>query len=171
MTELPTTLFETTRLTCRPFETRDFEGLLALQGDPDVYRYVGNGHPLSSDQVALWIERARGNIEKNGFGTGAIVRKGEDKLIGWAGYARPEGQEVEIIYGLAAAEWGKGLGTEIAQGLVNAARERYKISPLHATVAPENSRSIRLLKKVGFELFAKTKDEDGLDTDFYQLIG
>lgn len=166
---LPTLLFETERVICRPFEVKDFDALLALQSDKQVYQYVGDGQPLTPDQVNLWISRSRENIEKNGFGTGAIVRKSDDQLIGWAGYVRPEGEEVEIIYGLSPAEWGKGLGTEIAQGLVDAARERYKIWPLHATVDPENGRSISLLKKVGFELFAKTKDEDGLDTDIYQL--
>lgn len=166
---LPDILFETDRVICRPFEAKDFDDLLALQNDPEVYQYVGDGQPLPPDQVTLWINRSRENIEKNGFGTGAIVRKNDDQLIGWAGYVRPEGEEVEIIYGLSPTEWGKGLGTEIAQGLVDAARDRYKIWPLHATVDPENGRSISLLKKVGFELFAKTKDEDGLDTDIYQL--
>lgn len=166
---LPDILFETERLICRPFEASDFEDLLALQSDKRVYQYVGNGQPLSSDQVRLWIDRSRKNIEINGFGTGAIVYKGQNDLIGWAGYVQPPEQETEIIYGLSEAEWGKGLGTEIVQGLVEAARGRYQIWPLHASVDPENSRSISLLKKLGFELFAKTKDEDGLDTDIYQL--
>lgn len=167
---LPAILFETDRLICRPFEAGDFEALLALQSDKQVYQYVGDGQPLPPGQVSLWINRSRENIEKNGFGTGAIVRKSDQVVIGWAGYVRPEGQEVEIIYGLSPTEWGQGLGTEIAEGLVDAASNHYQISPLHATVDPANARSITVLKKVGFELFARTKDEDGLDTDVYQLM-
>ncbi|MCF4097602.1 GNAT family N-acetyltransferase [Maritalea mediterranea] len=168
---LPEILFETERLICRPFEANDFDALVALQTDPHVYQYVGDGQPLSPDQVRLWIDRSRKNIETNGFGTGAIVYKDKDELIGWAGYVQPPEQEIEIIYGLSQEEWGKGLGTEIVQGLVNAARDRYELIPLQATVDPQNSRSIKLLKKIGFELFAKTKDEDGLDTDIYHLHG
>lgn len=166
---LPAALFETVRLICRPFEAGDFEALLALQQNKRVYQYVGDGKPLSAAQVRLWIERSRANIDANGFGTGAVMHRADQALIGWAGYVRPEGQEVEIIYGLSPDYWGQGLGSELARGMVDAARYCYHIGPLHATVDPDNAQSIKVLKKVGFQLFAKTKDEDGLDTDVYQL--
>ncbi|MGF7149016.1 RimJ/RimL family protein N-acetyltransferase [Sphingomonas zeicaulis] len=158
---------ETPRLVIRPFEPSDAPVLVALFADPQVYRFVGDGGPLSAADAALWVERSRVNLELHGFGTGAVVRRSGGAPIGWAGFARPGDGSEEIIYGLGAAHWGQGFGGELLDALIAIAVER-GIAPLRATVDPANAASIRLLTRRGFRLAERRHGGDP-DTDLYLL--
>lgn len=149
----------TARLRIRPFEARDRPALVALFGDPLVARYVDDGGPLDAATAELWITRSRDNLAKHGYGTGAVVELCSGALIGWAGFARPERGDQEIIYGLAADRWGRGYGRELVQALLHFARER-GIKPIKATVHPENDASIKLLRSAGFRRIIGSTDED-----------
>jgi len=142
---------ETARLLVRPFITSDAPLLVALFADPDVHRFVDDGQPLAPDVAALWVERSAANLERFGYGTGAVVECASGELIGWAGFARPGDGTEEVIYGLRRANWGRGLGKELLAGLVAFAEER-GIAPIRATVDPANRASIHLLRKAGFVL-------------------
>ncbi|MFC5423680.1 GNAT family N-acetyltransferase [Bosea eneae] len=108
----------TARLIVRPFVAADAPLLVALFADPQVHRFVDDGQPLAPDVAALWIERSAANLERFGYGTGAVVERAGGELIGWAGFARPGDGTEELIYGLRRASWGRGLGKELLAGLV-----------------------------------------------------
>ena len=141
----------TERLAVRPFVATDAPLLVALFADPEVHRFVDDGQPLAPDVAALWIERSAANLERFGFGTGAVVERASGELIGWAGFARPGDGTEEVIYGLRRADWGRGLGKELLAGLVAFADER-GLSPIRATVDPANGASVHLLRQAGFVL-------------------
>jgi [ribosomal protein S5]-alanine N-acetyltransferase len=105
-------VIETARLTIRPFEPADAPSLIALFANRAVARSVGNSAALSAEDAALWISRSRDNLARYGYGTGAVIERGEGRLIRWAGFARPEQGPEQIIYGLAAACCRRGLGSE-----------------------------------------------------------
>ncbi|MGX1788336.1 GNAT family N-acetyltransferase [Bosea sp. NPDC055332] len=144
----------TARLAVRPFVIADGPLLVALFADPDVHRFVDDGQPLAPDVAALWIERSAANLERFGYGTGAVVERASGELIGWAGFARPGDGTEEVIYGLRRASWGRGLGRELLAGLVAFAGER-GIAPVRATVDPANGASVHLLRRAGFALAAQ----------------
>lgn len=150
----------TPRLRVRPFVSGDREALVRLFVDPLVHRYVDDGRALDAATAELWIIRSRENLARYGYGTGAVVERHSDILVGWAGFARPEHGDEEIIYGLAPDLWGRGYGRELLQALVAFARER-RIDPIKATVDPANAASIHLLLSVGFRRAVGTPDEDG----------
>lgn len=141
----------TARLVVRPFVVADASSLVALFADPEVHRFVDDGQPLAPDVAALWVERSAANLERFGYGTGAVVERAGGALIGWAGFARPDDGTQEMIYGLRRASWGKGLGKELLAGLVTFAVER-GIMPVRATVDPDNGASVHLLRQAGFVL-------------------
>lgn len=141
----------TARLVVRPFLAADAPLLVALFADPQVHRFVDDGLPLAPDVAALWVERSAANLERFGYGTGAVVERAGGELIGWAGFARPGDGTEEVIYGLRRASWGRGLGQELLAGLVSFAAER-SISPVRATVDPDNAASVHLLQQAGFVL-------------------
>ncbi|CAN7260801.1 GNAT family N-acetyltransferase [Bosea sp. LjRoot90] len=138
---------ETARLVVRPFVQADAPPLVTLFADPAVHRFVDDGQPLTPDVAALWVERSAANLEHFGYGTGAVVERASGELIGWAGFARPGDGSEELIYGLRRASWGR----ELLAGLVAFAEER-GIKPIRATVDPNNSASIHLLRQAGFVL-------------------
>ncbi len=141
----------TARLVVRPFLAADAPLLVALFADPQVHRFVDDGRPLAPDVAALWVERSAANLERFGYGTGAVAERASGELIGWAGFARPGDGTEEVIYGLRRASWGRGLGKELLAGLVTFAGER-GITPVRATVDPGNGPSVHLLRQAGFVL-------------------
>jgi len=141
----------TAHLVVRPFLAADAPLLVALFADPQVHRHVGDGQPLAPDVAALWIERSAANLERFGYGTGAVVERAGGELIGWAGFARPGDGTQEVIYGLRRASWGRGLGKELLAGLLAFAGER-GITSVRATVDPDNGASVHLLRQAGFVL-------------------
>jgi ribosomal-protein-alanine N-acetyltransferase len=142
---------DTARLVVRPFVLADASLLVSLFADPEVHRFVDDGQPLAPDIAALWVERSAANLARFGYGTGAVVERASGGLIGWAGFARPDDGTQELIYGLQRANWGRGLGKELLAGLVAFAAER-GISPVRATVDPDNRASVHLLRRAGFVL-------------------
>lgn len=150
----------TGRLVVRPFEDADAERLVAILADPDVARHVGEGDPLDREEAPLWVRNSRANLRRFGFGTGAVMERASGRVIGWAGFARPEGAPCEIVYGFEKAAWGKGHGRELLAALVAFAGER-RIDPLRATVHPGNAASIRLLRGAGFRLVDADHGGDG----------
>lgn len=141
----------TARLVVRPFTVADAPLLVTLFADPEVHRFVDDGQPLAPEVAALWIERSAANLERFGYGTGAVVERASGELIGWAGFARPGDGTEEVVYGLRRASWGRGLGKELLAGLVAFAAER-GVSPVRATVDPANGASVHLLRQAGFVL-------------------
>ena len=77
-----------------------------------------------------------------------------------------ECQEVEIGYRLAQSYWGRGLGTEAAMAVFNYGRQKYNFQRFVCIIDPQNSRSIRVAKKLGMKR-EKSLIYHGLDVDLY----
>jgi len=161
-------IFQTNRLWFREFNDSDLDALALLSSDPEGSRDVGDGAPLSREQTEQWIANSRNNVAKYGYGTGAVVEKNDDKLLGWAGIARPGDGTEEIIYGLDRSCWGQGLGTELLSGIINWAAQDLKLRELRATVHCENTGSITMLTRAGFQLIDPNYDGEE-DTHLYCL--
>ncbi len=156
----------TERLVVRPFEEADADRLIAIFADPADARHVGDGDPLDRHGASLWVRNSRANLRRFGFGTGAVVERASGRVIGWAGFARPEGEPCEIVYGFERAAWGRGYGRELLAALTGFAGE-CGIDPLRATVHPGNAASIHLLARAGFRLVDADHGGDG--TRLYML--
>jgi RimJ/RimL family protein N-acetyltransferase len=157
----------TRRLIVRPFVFEDVEPLVSLFADPKVHAFVDDGRPLPAPVARLWIERSRENLARFGYGTGAVTERETGLLIGWAGFARPGDGSEEIVYGLAPVYWGRGLGRELVQGLLDVAKDK-NVNPVRATVDPRNAASIAVLIGLGFALAERGYGGDA-GTDLYVL--
>ena len=156
---IPAEFLRTPRLLFRPFDEADLDALAAIVGDPRVSRFVGDGQVLDRSAAALWISRSRENVERHGYGTGAVVEQATGRLVGWAGWARPEGEPEELVYGFAYEAWGQGYATEIAAALVRFAIAPLGLSELRAITYEDNLASRRVLERLGFEPLSTDGDE------------
>ena len=148
-----TQVFLTTpRMVFRKFEIDDLDRLAEISSEAEGSRYVGDGEPLSHEMTELWIARSIMNVEKFGYGTGALLERETNKLIGWAGFSRPENEQEEIIYGFTQSHWRLGLGNELLSSLITYAHEELSHRSIRATVDPRNTASVRMLVKQNFEL-------------------
>jgi RimJ/RimL family protein N-acetyltransferase len=83
----------------------------------------------------------------------------DDKLVGMVGYSTkhsPDEVEIGILLDKEAA--GHGYGSEAVRTLTNYAVHRFK--RVYAEVSPDNERSIRLLKRVGYQSSRKISQRD-----------
>ncbi len=83
------TVFETERLVVRQLRPDDLDDFAALTGDPRVVRYMDDRRPLSSEQTRQWIDISLANYRERGWGCFGVTTKANDRLIGFAGFARP----------------------------------------------------------------------------------
>ncbi len=152
--------FETSRLRFRSFVIEDLDRLAEISADEATSRYVGDGKPLSRTLTRQWIDNSLENVERFGYGTGAVIEKQSGELIGWSGIARPEEGGEEILYGLYRDYWGQGFGTELLAGLLDWAWQVLALGELRATVDRRNNASVRMLENAGFVLADDRYDGD-----------
>ena len=70
----------------------------------------------------------------------------------------------EIIYALAPAVWGLGLGTEVAEAIVAYGFDTLALTTVHAPVAAPHKASLTLLDGIGFEHVRDIAEDDGSTT-------
>ena len=156
---LPTPLFTTERLLARPIALIDVEDMFAVYGDAESMRWVGDGVPLPRDGCVHWIEVTHNNYQNRGYGMSALVLKATGEVMGFCGLVHPGGQaEPEIKYALKRAYFGQGFASEAVVGMLRYGREVLGLNHIIATVAPENTASLRVLQKAGMVEVSRSAD-------------
>lgn len=162
-------VLETPRLIVRHLTMEDLDIFAEICHDAEVVRFVGDGQPLTRQQVALWIMRSQNNYQNRGFGCFAVVHKESQQMIGYAGFALPDNAPLELVYGFDKSYWGQGLASEVAQALIEYGLNSINLAEILATVDPDNIASVRILEKLGFKFLRQSVDEHGLPTAFYLI--
>ncbi|MER5819765.1 MULTISPECIES: GNAT family N-acetyltransferase [Streptomyces] len=158
-----TPTLRTERLLLEPYAPEDEEDFVALFQDTDVSRWMGDGPSTEAEDRALFGRVFTKVYAQDLFAVWAVRRDGE--LVGHAEIKRTEAVDGhEIIYALAPAAWGIGLGTELARALLDHGFGPLGLSAVHATVAAENTASLTLLERIGFEHTRDIEEDDGSTT-------
>lgn len=162
-------VFETERLRVRRWRASDHADLMAVYGDADAMRWVGDGQPITEDECRRWLEVTRANYERRGYGMFAVERKSGPGVIGFCGIVHPGGQEVaEVKYAYLRRVWGKGIASEALVGLIAYGVREHGIARMIATTAPENAASQRVLLKAGMRRGELRSHDDGGRTQVFE---
>ena len=88
--------------------------------------------------------------------------------MGFAGLKYlPELEEVDIGYRFASKFWGKGFATECGEALLKFGFEELNLKRIIAWVMPENTASINVLQKLGFQEEKRLIDDGDLVVQFF----
>jgi ribosomal-protein-alanine N-acetyltransferase len=175
---------ETSRLRLRAFTPADLDELHLITRDPEVMRYIGDGHPLTREETERNLSRIICAFRRRGFGRWALVRKETGALAGYCGLSRgSEEFGVELAYLLAKSEWGKGLATEAASAALRYGFERLGLGAIAALTRPENARSRRVMERLNMKYvrdgnyhgyscvwYSVSRDEWRPDGSMYRVI-
>ncbi|MEV4801845.1 GNAT family N-acetyltransferase [Nonomuraea sp. NPDC049421] len=146
----------TERLLLRRPTEDDIDPLAAMDADPEVMRYIGDGSasPFDRDRAAAVIARAQREWDERGFGMLSVVVRDTHQFAGWVALTVPAFlpeilPAVEIGWRLSRRHWGAGLATEAAgallrYGLIDRGLDRV-VSVRHV----DNHRSKRVMDKIG----------------------
>ncbi|MGV9251192.1 GNAT family N-acetyltransferase [Streptomyces sp. NPDC003697] len=158
-----TPTLRTERLLLQPYVPEDEEGFVALFQDTRVSRWMGDGPAAEAADRALFRRIFTKVYAEDLFDVWAVRRDG---LL--VGHAEIKPTDVtgghEIVYALAPAAWGCGLGTELAEAVVAHGFGTLGLTEIHATVAAPNSASLTLLERIEFEHVRDIEEDDGSTT-------
>lgn len=148
------------RLVLERYVPEDEEDFVAFFADERVSRFMGDGPSPEEENRALFWRVFSNVYDKDAFDVWAVR---EDGVL--IGHAEIKPTEVsgghELIYALAFSAWGRGLGTELARTVVDYGFDRLGLSEVHATVASENTASLAVMAKLGFEHVRDEPNDDG----------
>lgn len=157
------TILRTPRLVVTTWQPSDLEDLARLHGDPAAMQHMTTGvqsREATQERLREWIaeHEARGWSKWR-------VHDQAGALVGRAGFGTAhETGHREVGYLLSSPHWGRGLATELLQGLVRWHVEHPAPGlglDLLAYVFQDNHGSRRVLAKYGFVEVAATTPRAG----------
>ena len=99
----------TRRLALRPIAAEDSAELLALFSEPGVRRYLLDDKVVDASWVAREIAASDELFERGALGLFTVRDRGDDRLIGIAGFRLFEGpSDPQLLYALAPGTTGRG---------------------------------------------------------------
>ena len=126
----------------------DIEAWVAIEGDPEVRKFVDNKTLTFKEAKAYVLE----NIESyriNGYGRYAVREKSNNNLVGMCGFLNNE-FGLDLGYRYSWDTWGLGIGTEAVQALAEYGLEELGLLSIVGGVLNENIASEKILIKLGF---------------------
>jgi RimJ/RimL family protein N-acetyltransferase len=163
-----TPVLRSERLVLEPYAPEDEEVFVALFQDTRVSQWMGDGpEPEEANRALFW--RVFTHVyDVNKFDVWAVRENGV-----YVGHAEIKPTEEsgghELIYAIAHAAWGRGLGTELAAAICAYGFEHLGLSEVHATIAERNTASLAVMKKLGFEHVRDKPEDDGTVTKVLTL--
>lgn len=143
---------ETERLLLTPLRLCDAKALLSYRSRPGISAFL-SWKPQKIEEAEEYIRKAvliSANTPESWYQL-AVRVKDSAALVGDIGlhFLGPHNQQVEIGYAVSDAYQGKGYATESLKAVLDFLFSTYRKHRVTASVDPQNSKSIQLLKRVG----------------------
>jgi RimJ/RimL family protein N-acetyltransferase len=149
-------ILETPRLILRPFEASDLDAQAKAMGDPEVVRFLG-ANPFSREDTWRRLLCAPGLWNLLGYGYWVVAARDDGRYLGQLGFADFKREMTPAIEGLPEMGWiftpaaqGQGLATEAGLAALAWADEALQAREITAIIDAENTASIRVAEKCGF---------------------
>ena len=135
-------IIETKRLYMRQFTQEDFTALCrTLQDDAAMYAYNG---AFNDDEAKAWLDRQLARYAQYGFGSWALVRKEDERIVGQCGLSMQPWIKCELLevgYLLEHKYWHKGYATEAARACIQYAFDELGTDEVCAMIRDINKPS------------------------------
>ncbi|SJZ34741.1 Protein N-acetyltransferase, RimJ/RimL family [Marinactinospora thermotolerans DSM 45154] len=145
---------ETPRLLLRRWREEDVAPFAAINSDPQVMRWIGDGTVRDLDQTRAQVAAIERGWEERGFGLFALELRESGELVGFTGLAVPRFlpevlPAVEIGWRLGRPFWGRGLAGEAARATLRSAFLEHRLERVVGIARTENTASIRVMRRLG----------------------
>jgi RimJ/RimL family protein N-acetyltransferase len=142
----------TDRLLLRGWRAEDRDPFAAIGTDAEAMRYYPS--MLTRAESDARLDQYERTWARDGFGKWAVEIPGVAAFAGSIGLAIPPFEAsftpcVEVGWRLAREHWGHGYATEAARAAIEYGFTRLGIEEIVAFTVPANTRSIRVMEKVG----------------------
>jgi ribosomal-protein-alanine N-acetyltransferase len=150
---MPMEILQTRRLILTRLQSAHVPALADLWTDPEVTRFMGG--PREPASLRENLEETAQDPWKDKYDLWVLVEQASGAVIGHCGLLDKEVEgtpEIELVYVLATAAWGKGYASEIAAALKDYAFQNLGLRRLVSLIEPDNRRSERVAVKTGMRL-------------------
>lgn len=164
----------TSRLVLRELTESDTGAVFAIRSDFAVTRHnIGPAYRNHSDAAQL-IESIRANFrDKTELRWGIALRE-SNRIIGMCGfnYWMRVDDRAAIGYDLAQAHWRRGYMSEAIRVIIRFGFEQMALNRIEADCSLDNTASIALLKKLGFQQEGHQREQyyDAHDGCYHDLL-
>ena len=173
----PFPVLETERLVLRRVVSSDVNEMFVLRSDTEIMKYIPRPLVTNLQEAHDHIASIDSKIESSEGINWGITLKGNDTLIGVAGFYKinAENYRAEIGYILHPTYSGLGLVSEAVKKLIEFGFTTMNLHSIEAVIAPENYASAKVLEKNAFTqegLFKENQYFEGryLDSAVYSLL-
>jgi RimJ/RimL family protein N-acetyltransferase len=153
----------TERLSLERWDTsRHTAALGAMNRDPEVMRFIGDGGTATREQSEHQSAAIAAHWDRFGFGLWALRLRdggsdGAGPVIGFAGLAHPlwwpaESANVEVGWRLRRDAWGRGYASEAARAAVDAAFGPLGLAGVVSFIRAGNTRSRAVARRLGMDV-------------------
>ncbi len=150
-------MLQTARLTLRPVSQEDAAALHHLFAQPEVYRYMTDGEPISRDWIDTIIADSIATFAQCGLGLWAVQARDTQALIGLTGFRYfYEPPVLELLYALLPGHWQAGLATEMATAAMDYAFTHTDMASIRASTDAPNHASVRVMERLGMRPQGRT---------------
>lgn len=148
-------ILETGRCIVRELTLSDLDDLYKIYEDPEIKKYLEPLYDYEKEKEFLsnYIENMYGMF---GYGLWAVVDRESGKLIGRAGISIRSingKDENELGYVLDNKYRKKGIAYEVSDAILKYAKEKLGMKKMHIVTSQNNTPSIALAEKLGFEYY------------------
>ncbi|MEE1783713.1 GNAT family N-acetyltransferase [Streptomyces sp. SP17BM10] len=152
---------ETPRLILRRWREEDVAPMAAINGDPEVMRWIADGRPLAEADTRRFTALVEQRWDEQGFGLFALEVRETGELAGFTGLAVPHFlpevlPAVEVGWRLARTFWGRGYATEAAREAVRFGFEDCGLDRLVSIAQIGNTASEHVMDKLGMVVERET---------------
>ena len=162
----------TERLKLRKLKPEDAVEIFQIRSNIEIMRYIDRDkhESIKDSEALLEIDRVSYAVQ-TGINWG-ITLKNSDGLIGYVGFWRlvKEHFRAEVGYALNVVHWNKGIMSEALNGIIKCGFEQMNLHSIEANVNPDNTKSIRLLKRLGFKQEAYFRENYHFNGKFLDSI-
>lgn len=147
------TILETERLRLRTFNLGDTKFIIDLLNSPGWLQFIGDRNIKTEEQAVTYLQNGPlKSYQQNGFGLSMVERKEDAIPVGMCGIIKRDNLEnPDIGFAFLPEFNGKGYGYEIASATLAYAKNQLNLPIISAIVMAENTRSIKLLEKIGLK--------------------
>lgn len=167
----------TERMLLRELRQEDAADVFVFRSDPYVQRF--NAEPMKAvaeaEEFIEWMLAQYRNQKHLLWG---VALQNEDKVIGLVGFGdwSRHHNRAMLGYDLAQAYWGQGFASEAVKRSIRFGYEEMGLHRIEAETIADNSESVRMLQRLGFQLEGLRRgyslEDDGVyhDSAMYALL-
>ncbi len=150
----PPPTLKTARLILRRWQKADLEPFSQLNSDNKVMEYFPK--TLTENETRSFIATVEMHFEREKCGLWVVELPETGEFAGFVGLSKPRFQAhftpcIEVGWRLAHKHWGKGYAPEAAREALRDGFERLGLDEIVSFTARQNTKSIRVMEKIGMK--------------------